>query len=76
MKPKLLSVKLYGSSGNNEVREFEVYAPFFEDAEFHIDDYKQVFQNRLDAGVYLVSSYATFTWQNDSNNFILDSWNR
>ena len=76
MKTTQLIVKLYGSSTDGEVREFKVFAPEFADAEFHIDDYKSMFQNHLQCGVYSENPYATFEWVKDSQNFICDSWNR
>ena len=71
-KQDWLVIKLY-EKGDDTPYTYMIDCPKMEDAEFHIDDWKNVLDRRLTRGI-LTYARATFTWYHSESHFINDDW--
>ena len=73
-KQDWLVMKLY-EKGDDTPYTYMIDCPELADAEFHIDDWKNILDRRLTRGILTEVARATFSWFHSNNQFINDSWN-
>ena len=73
-KQDWLVMKLY-EKGDDTPYTYMIDCPELADAEFHIDDWKNILDRRLTRGILTEVARATFSWFHSNNQFIIDSWN-
>lgn len=68
-------MKLYEKGLGVTPYTYMIDCPKMEDAELHIDDWKNILDRRLTRGILTEVARATFTWYHSESHFINDSWN-
>ena len=72
-KQDWLIMKLYEGE-DCEPYTYMIDCPELADAEFHIDDWKNILDRRLTRGILTEVARATFSWFHSNNQFINDAW--